>query len=124
MFSIKITLPYDPELSKNKRFAGKFASTKFPNSKHKKAQAQITALVKQELQKNPRPIKGRVNVVLIWFRENMRGDVSNFVNPINDAIRDALDFDDNLFSGIYNWVVDKDNPRFEITITFSESEAL
>lgn len=109
---IKLTIPYMPELSKNKRYVGKFNKVK--NPAHRKAQEYITMLFRKELLKHPVVYKQKCYVDIIWHRSNMRGDVSNIINPVNDALKVCLDFDDSWFTNRTDWILDKNNPRVEI----------
>ncbi len=52
----------------------------------------------------------------------MRGDVSNFVDGIIDAIKKPIGIDDNYASTVADWTIDKINPRIEITVIYEEGK--
>lgn len=115
--TIKITMPFDPELSKNKRYA--YYKSKRKNPNHQAAQNAIQALFHKEYaSKGKTALKLKTRVDLTLFRPHKRIDASNFVNPVNDALFKVLPYEDNLCHGTYNYFEDPSNPRFEINITF------
>jgi len=120
MTEIKITIPYIPALSKNRRFIGKFNKVKSPD--HAKAQDLIEMLFRRELINKPVIEKQKVWVSIMWYRKDMRGDLQNWVNPICDSIKRCLSFDDNYFAfDNLDWIVCKENPRMEISFKYQEN---
>jgi len=113
---LKVIIPYVPALSKNRRYLSKYA--KFKNPEHTAIQNIISYKFGQLLHSNKMPEKQKVIVNIVWYRSNMRGDCSNFINPICDAIKRVLEFDDNWFAGSWNWFIDTENPRIEISINY------
>ncbi len=117
---VQFTVNYIPDLSKNRRYA--YRTQKVKNQAHTAAQDMISYKFKKALRDAgiEKPKKQDLWVAYTWHRKNMRGDASNFLNPINDAIKKCLDFDDNWFSGMYSWTIDKENPRISITVYWEE----
>lgn len=117
MNKITFEYPYTPQLSKNKRYA--FRGSKKKNPLHQAAQDEVSLLFKAAMRNNDIPLKRKIWIGYTWHRENMRGDITNFLNPICDAIKECLTFDDNWFSvSMLDWEIDKENPRFEITVEY------
>ena len=116
---IKIMLPFLKDLSKNKRYA--FKSSKMKNPEQLKAQNLIQLLCKKEILKGPSPKpKTKYGIGLIWHRSTMRGDVQNFINPMVDAIKEAMGVDDNYAYIMYaDWLYDKkQEPCFIIEVEY------
>jgi len=120
--SIKIEVPYDSVLSKNRMyvFTRKSQYRKIPNSQHEKAKDYITTLFRSKLSNNPHPQKSKTYIDVVAFKPNMRGDASNLIDGICDAIKKCFNFDDNYFSGSWDWFIDKKNPRIEITVKYED----
>jgi hypothetical protein len=53
--------------------------------------------------------KKRVWVFITLHKKSLVGDVANMVDSVSDAIKKAILVDDNLFSFVLDWVVDKKN---------------
>lgn len=119
MIKFKFDIPYDPHLSKNKRYA--FYKSKHKSPEHKNAQKMVTLSYLKEARFFKAPKKGKFWVGYTWYRESMRGDAINFLNPICDAIKTCLDFDDNYFCvSFIEWEIDKKKPRIEIEIKYED----
>lgn len=114
--TISFNVPYDSNLSKNRRYA--FYKSKFKNPKHKKAQELITKEFEKLYLKSKPAIKGKTIIKIYCYKKDMRGDISNFINPINDAIKVVLPYDDNYFINITDYEIDKENPKINISITY------
>jgi len=61
--------------------------------------------------------KKKVFVDIMFYRPDMRSDPANFVKLILDSIKDVIGVGDNWYEHSMRWVKDKNDPRFEITIT-------
>ena len=112
---IKITAPYMPGLSKNRKFVGRCAKVLSPE--YKRAKSVIYSLVKSALNKSTSSYsKQKVWIGIMIYRPSMRGDPSNNIEGICDSIKLAIGIDDNYFSCVCDWEVDKLNPRLVISI--------
>ena len=116
LIKFKFNIPYNPNLSKNKRYA--FYKSKHKNKDHLNAQNIVKWEYIKAAKFFPEPKKGKFWVGYTWYRKTMRGDVINFLNPICDAIKECLSFDDNYFCvSFIDWELDK-NERLEIEIKY------
>ena len=114
---INFTIPFLTVLSKNRRSA--FKGNKMKNPEHAAAQDLVSYKFKKELMLSPEAIKGKCLVQIIAYKPNMRFDCINLVNPICDALKVCLDFDDNYFACNADWAIDKKNPRIEIFFLYN-----
>jgi hypothetical protein len=108
----KDEFPYSTDISKNNKFgcySNKSLSLKYERYKR---------LVSLRFKKFCKQLtKKKVWVFINVCRPNMRADPSNFIEGIHDAIKEVCpNVDDNYFSTVCDWNVDKINPRVEITI--------
>jgi len=109
---IHFEIPLDWNLSKNKKYVSKYS--KALNPKYKSILQGIGFLVKQSF---PDYIKAKVWVFIMVYKPTKTGDCSNFVDGVLDGIKMSDNMpDDNYYSGVYDWAIDKENPRIEITI--------
>ena len=122
MKTIKLVVDHNPSLSKNARYVG-FRS-KHKNPAHLAAQNEIAWLFKKALLEGHHAIKKqKLWIGIYWYRKNMVGDIQNFINPICDAIKQCLTFDDNWMAiSIADWEIDTSNhPRLEIEVMYDEN---
>ena len=122
---IKITIPYTAKLSKN--VALKRTRTGMAKSKATKAeQDRIHYMVKGAIHyAHSKPfIPGhKVWLKIVVYRprdpaEKRTGDIDpiNVLDTIADAVKGAIGVDDDVFSAVVDWRVEKENPRIEIII--------
>jgi hypothetical protein len=115
--TVSFTIPYMPELSKNRRYA--FRGSKRKSPAHFKAQRLITLILNRKLAlAHFKPSNAKLWVDIVLFKPTIQADASNFINPINDAIVNATGIDDKYYAGSYDWEIDKKNPRIEIKVRF------
>ncbi len=109
-----ITIPYNTVLSKNVMW------------RHAKGRTYLNPATKAEIDAIAWELKGgawrksKLFVDIMIYRPDMRSDPVNFLDAIIDGIKVATGVDDNLYSGSWDWELDKENPR--ITITISQEE--
>jgi Holliday junction resolvase RusA-like endonuclease len=102
---IRIEMPLDWELSKNRKFIGR--TKKVLNPKYKKMKEWIGWLVLQDMK-----IKGHIFIKeKVWIKikvyKSMRGDAHNLIEGILDAVKVVIGVDDNLFSVICDYEISK-----------------
>ena len=71
------------------------------------------------------PYPKGVDVVfhLIWYRENMRGDLSNRVKCLEDAMQGILYANDRQVRAMHTeWILDRESPRVEVWVERYEEE--
>ncbi len=112
------SLPYSSDISKNKKF--EYRTSKVKSVKYARYQRLVAMTFKQfckQLTKN------KVWIFISVYRPDMRSDPTNFIEGILDGIRIVCpNVDDNYFSTICDWHMDKEKPRFEITIIQQRKE--
>ncbi len=111
---VTISVPYTTALSKNWMYRHNRGRTHIPVN----AKAEMDAIAIELKSKAQGHVweKGKLSVQIMIYRPNMRADPSNFVDAINDAVKVATGVDDRHYSGSFDWVLDKENPRIEITV--------
>lgn len=65
------------------------------------------------------PYPKGVDVVfhMIWYRENMRGDLGNRVKCLEDALQGILYANDRQVRAMHTeWILDRENPRVEVWV--------
>ena len=122
---IKIVIPYDTAISKNvtlKRSSGGMYKPKAA----KKVQIDLALLVRGAI--NATGGRTRFAHTKIWIKimvyrpkdPNVSGrrdaDPINFLASVADAIKLAINVDDDVFSAVVDWEVDKEAPRIEVVI--------
>ncbi len=66
----------------------------------------------------PFPKKVQVVFHMVWYRENMRGDLSNREKCVEDALQGILYMNDRQVTAKHTrWILDKENPRVEVSVT-------
>lgn len=112
LFGTTKILPYTSNISKNKKFA--FRRSKVKSKGYADFQRSVAIAFKsfcKQLEKR------KVWIIIFVYRPNMRADPTNFIEGICDGVKVVCpNVDDNYFSCICDWFLDKTNPRFEITI--------
>jgi len=117
---ITFTTPYDPALSENIAYGYRGGGGKHKYLKTKSKRARETVGWYCKLANNAagaRWQKGKIRVTIMVHRPHMRGDPINFQKLIVDGIKLVIGVDDNQYEGHTQWVLDRDNPHFEITVT-------
>ena len=114
--AIKFEIPYNMDISKNKKFIGK--TKKILNPKYINAKEEIYWICKSKLKKIglTRLPKTKILVSLEVFKPNNRGDVINLTEGICDALKKSIDVDDNMYSLFVDWEIDKNKPRINVTL--------
>ena len=111
---VTISVPYSTALSKNWMYRRHRSKTYIPvNSR---AEMDAIAIELKARSRGHAWEKRKLWVRLMIYRPDMRADPSNFVDAINDAVKIATGVDDRHYSGSYDWEVDRENPRIEITV--------
>ena len=65
----------------------------------------------------PYPKGGLVVFHMIWYRENMRGDLGNREKCIEDALQGVLYENDRQIKAKHTeWILDRENPRVEVWV--------
>ena len=83
-------------------------------------QVQIAGLTKGIM---PYPKGVLVVFHLIWFRENMRGDLANREKCVEDALQGVLYANDRQIKAKHTtWELDKEDPRVEVWVTPYEND--
>lgn len=102
-----LEIPLDWALSKNNRIT----RTKEGRTIFNKNQSQVDALSNAlfYMSKSHGCVWGKrkIWIFIIAHKLNLRGDVANFIDSVADAIKEAIRIDDNLYSFVLDWVVDK-----------------
>lgn len=117
---IKITTPEMPELSKNEKyFFNNKGSKKAIKPDFKKAVDFIFYKINIITNNNKIQFKDKEKVMISFthYRKGHTSDAHNFTEGVCDAIKGAIGVDDRYFKTIFDYEIDKENPRFEITIT-------
>jgi len=115
---LSFSVPYDPNLSKNKRYADK--RSKHINPKHKAAREAVAWWCKIAMQKAG--IR-QAPVVKLWFSvtvfmPNHCADSHNFIDDFFDACEPILGVDDRWYAiAKWDFAFDKKNPRIECSIS-------
>ncbi len=72
----------------------------------------------------PYPKGVQVVFHMVWYRENMRGDLMNREKPVEDALQGVLYENDSQITAKHTrWILDRDRPRVEVCVTRFEEEA-
>lgn len=138
MLKIAFEFPYDVRLSKNEwhvytgrqkgnpwdAFVGEEVKGGSPvanNPIATKLMGDITrmargACVEGKVVFNP----GKVWVHVMVYRPDFMADPVNFIGMIVDGIKRGIGVDDNVYSGSWDWEVDKLKPRIEIRVEQTE----
>lgn len=113
---LKIVIPEMPEISKNDKYFGR---GKIIKPEFRSAVEAIFYKVKITKNKNNVKFidKKKVTIDFLHYRKKHNSDAHNFIEGICDAIKDAIEVDDRYYKVISDYEIDKENPRFEITIT-------
>lgn len=123
MVEFKAEYPFASGLSENARLNWNprmrraFANSEYVQHKLNLILALRRARCEKMLVFNP---KAKVFVNLMVYKPNNRSDSQNFIKPICDAVSAAIGANDNMFEGMWQWSIDKKNPRFVITVTQGE----
>jgi len=126
---IKISIPLNWNLSKNR---ARKISTKngqirsYKTDEHIKCQDEVEFLVKAEINRvNWRPERKKLWLMVKVFKKDHNGDSSNMLNPIEDAVKKAIQLDDCWNSTITDWeLCDVTDQRVEIYISQVFSDIL
>ena len=117
---VTFSVPYTMSLSKNRMWRHDRGRTHI--AKDTKAEMDAIAIELKARSRGHVWEKRKLWVKLMIYRPDMLADPSNFVDAINDAVKIATGVDDNQYSGSYDWKIDKEKPRIEITVEQSELE--
>lgn len=118
MAHFSFEFPYYPELSDNNRIKF-FRGHYFKNSAARKLEDQmlLVATTKKTISKAEFIAKVPVKVDLCVHKPTHRGDASNFLKVTLDVVKKVIGIDDCWFKGSFDWAIDKNNPRFVVTVT-------
>ena len=111
---IKIEIPWIPEISKNKKF--KYKTRKILSDGYKDGKELITWKIIQTGKHTSFIPKTKTFVFIKCYRPNFKGDIQNFEEAICDAIKVGINVGDNYFCPVFNYELDRDNPRIIIII--------
>ena len=78
------------------------------------------------LQADFMPYPKGVQVVfhMVWYRENMRGDLMNREKVVEDALQGIMYMNDSQITAKHTrWILDRKNPRVEVCVTRFEEVA-
>jgi len=117
MMRIKISIPYSAALLKNRMW------------RHGKGRTYLNPATKKEIEAIGIEIKSKgvawekrkIWVCIKVYRPDMRADPCNFIDAILDGVKVGTGVDDRYYSGLWDWELDKDNPRIEITVDQREA---
>lgn len=115
---VKLSIPYNKELSKNRMWLKKRGGGVYLNLDTVAEQEAIAVQI-QAAQIDWKP-KSKLWVRIMVYRPHLLGDPANFVDTILDAVQEGTGVNDRYYSGSWDWIVDKDNPRIEITVEQEE----
>jgi len=118
---IKVTLPYNTDISKNNKYIGRNFR---PNPAYHRGKQLVEMLVAKELRlrkinfnstkkylkQNPICLLGTV------FRPDYVSDPHNFIEAIRDAVGRAIKIDDRYFNVFWPARFDDKKPRIELRI--------
>ena len=107
--------PLDFAFSKNRKYM--YRRSKRFNPAYAKNMKTVADRVAKDIANFP---KQKTWIIMRVMKQNHRGDAINFIEGVCDAIKRTVNFDDNYFSVICDWEIDKADPRLEIYI-FQES---
>jgi len=114
----KITIPYNTILSKNRMWRhGRGRTYINPATK-----AEIGAIAMMLKAKRIHWNIGKLFVNVVVYRPDMRADPVNFLDAILDGVKVATGVDDRYYSGSWDWQLDKEKPRIEITVWQEEED--
>jgi hypothetical protein len=114
---IRFSVPYDPNLSKNKRYADK--RSKRLNPRHITAREQVAWYCKLAYRKSGEKIPPGTKV---WFsvcvcKPNHCSDGHNMMDDFLDACASVIRIDDRWFSiALWDWEINRENPHIECSI--------
>lgn len=112
---IKIQIPFNSMLSKNKKFIKGFT----PNPRYKAAKRYITTLFNAAYTKRTKPKKAKCWLSIKVYMKKHSTDASNYIESIQDAIFDSIDcMDDRYCCGSWDYEIDLINPRIEISFKY------
>ena len=106
-----------------KKFPGKWIGTIYKTAEAKKYCETVQLIA---LRADLVPYQDGVQVVfhLIWYRENMRGDLANREKCVEDAMQGVLYENDRQIKAKHTeWILDRANPRIEVWVTRYEEGA-
>ena len=119
MPNLKITFPYNSDLSENRRLGWSPQSGRmYAQSGYKQAKAALVLAIsfaKAQERAKFAPRK-RVWVALRVYRSNKYSDAANSLKGVLDAISEAIGVNDRYFDGSFHGLIDRKNPRLEIEI--------
>lgn len=115
---MKFTIPYDTNLSKNKKNIGtnRFTRQIIQSSKYKNAKQLVFSLCKNALMDETFKPKTKTKLSIMFYRPDYRSDIQNFLEAICDAVKVVIDVGDNYYVFELDYEIDKVNPRIEIEI--------
>ena len=111
----RIAIPFDYGLSKNAAWTmARGANYVYMKAHHKALRASIVAALRHD---STQWFNGKVWLDILIQKPSHRGDAVNMVDGICDAVKEAIDIDDNWFSiRKLDWQIVKTNPRIFIGI--------
>lgn len=113
MHGIRIVLPFDRKLSKNKVFItkqGHIVRWKETNDARKDLVWEIKGIRHVFFQ-------AKIWLDVTVFQPDHMGDALNYIDNIADAIQEAIGINDRWYAiSNLNWHIDKNNPRIQIKI--------
>ena len=113
MNSLKVTIPLDWNMSKNKKFVGRYS--KVLSTPYRNGRDHLVSKIKQK--KNCLTFsKGMLWVHITVYKTSLRGDCANLIECIFDGIKKAICVDDNYYAVKCDWKIDKEKPRIVIKI--------
>ncbi len=120
----RLTLPVPPTSNHYwkpraiwKRFPGKWIGTIYKTAEAKEY-CKTVELVALQADCTPYPKGVLVVFHMIWYRENMRGDLMNREKCLEDALQGVLYENDRQIKAKHTeWILDRAHPRVEVWVT-------